>query len=320
MTNNKDLNTISNRVNKIIGVAVGVALLLLVGSWAEELPLYKYDESNEKSSDRQPSRQKDSVGLGLAGNKSFNRDFGIGLRYNYFTPELNIKSDSLKPYYEAKYTSIVSSSYVAEYSALERNKTSLPGYALDFKLSSSPSWQFVFSYETFDDIRADIYGAGVFTIPNNGFSDSDVITLENIRLITLGANYIMRLYPTGRRSVLAIHTPAETYYKIGKEPPLPSIKLNLGLGLQQISYKATDEWTTSVINITTKTTINSFTDSISEIKPAFWFDLDIYPVDRFSITLSGRYLDLSSEANWGGEKASIIFNGLSFGLGARIHF
>jgi len=34
----------------------------------------------------------------------------------------------------------------------------------------------------------------------------------------------------------------------------------------------------------------------------------------------GRYLDLSSQAKWGGNNADITLKGFSFGLGARMDF
>ena len=326
MTNNKKLNKIpvpcptgrrgpaggSNGVKKILCVVAGVALLLLAGSGSNLFP--------------EEFPKNDNLGITyhyLNPDDSFDRLFRIGFRYNYFTPQLNVKSDSLQSYYTAKYTSIPSASYVASNTGLESDKTRISDFGLDFKFSPSPSWQLVFSYETFNDMKAAISGAGTFTTLNNSFSDADVVTVDNIQLITLGVNYSFDISTRGRYHLSVDHSVGATIYNFIQEPSVP-VMLNLGLGLQQITYKATDEWTGIERNTSTqaitKVITNSFTDSISEIKPACWVGLDIYPADRFSITILGRYLDLSSQAKWGGNNADITLKGFSFGLGARMDF
>jgi hypothetical protein len=323
-------------MKKIIWVTIVASLIILAGSggnlFVEELPnkdsQYGLHYSELLSSGRYYSAINESYEkppawqLQSGGNDSLDRMFGVGLRFNYFTPKIDVKSDSLKAYYADKYASNPSASFLGSYSDLEfNNKISISGFVLDFKFTPSPSWQVVFSYETVNEVRAAISGSGTFTALNSVFTDADVITLDKIRLMTFGANYTIILHPTDAYYLSAIRSPIENTHKILPSPPFPSVKLNLGFGLQQVAYDATDKWAASEVNTIAKIAIaQSFTDSISIIKPAFWVDLDIHPDESFSIILSGRYLDLSSEAKWGGDKADITFQGLSFALGAMISF
>lgn len=220
--------------------------------------------------------------------------YSINLRDNYLKPTLKIAD--LEDYYATWYGSGFYD--VEAYTKLKWDSESTSGLGLDFRYNVSPNVAVVFSYDTFKDMQGTIVGVGDSFFLGATDVEADVITIKDIKLLTLGVNYLFL--------------------------PDKPVKAYVGAGIQKFSYKVTDEGAYISFDDITGVIFYgeawAYSKSVSEMNPTFWAGADFYVADNFYLTFQAKYLNLTSKPDFGGDKVKIEFKGLDLTFGAGLSF